>query len=93
MQRKLTITIDEAAYEGLYRKVGPRKIARFIEEIVRPYVLDADLDAEYQEMAPDEMRKRRPAVNRSIVRGSCRNSVSVVEEVGDARTRDEESDL
>ena len=43
MQRKLTITIDEAVYEGLYRKVGPRKIARFIEEIVRPHVLDADL--------------------------------------------------
>ena len=42
MQRKLTITIDEAVYEGLYRKVGPRKIARFIEEIVRPHVLDPD---------------------------------------------------
>ena len=36
MQRKLTITIDEAVYRGLYKKVGPRKIARFIEEIVRP---------------------------------------------------------
>ena len=58
MQRKLTITIDEAVYEGLYRKVGPRKIARFIEEIVRPHVLDADLDAEYEEMAHDEMRER-----------------------------------
>ena len=57
MQRKLTITIDEAVYEGLYRKVGPRKIARFIEEIVRPHVLDADLDAEYEEMARDEMRE------------------------------------
>jgi hypothetical protein len=58
MQRKLTITIDEAVYEGLYRKVGPRKIARFIEELVRPHVLDADLDSSYEEMARDEMRER-----------------------------------
>ena len=58
MQRKLTITIDEAVYEGLYRKVGPRKIARFIEDLVRPHVLDADLDSSYEEMARDEMRER-----------------------------------
>ena len=57
MQRKLTITIDDAVYQGLYRKVGPRKIARFIEEIVRPHVVDADLEV-YQEMAHDEARER-----------------------------------
>ena len=32
MQRKLTITIDEQVYEGLYRVIGPRKISNFIEE-------------------------------------------------------------
>lgn len=58
VQRKLTITIDEAVYEGLYRKVGPRKIARFIEDLVRPHVLDADLDSDYEEMARDQMRER-----------------------------------
>ena len=58
MRRKLTITIDEAVYRGLYKKVGPRKIARFIEEIVRPHVVDADLDSAYQEMAHDEARER-----------------------------------
>ena len=58
MQRKLTITIDEAVYEGLYRKVGPRKIARFIEEIVRPHVLDPDFDSEYEKMGRDETRER-----------------------------------
>ncbi len=58
MQRKLTITIDEAVYEGLYHEIGPGKIARFIEEIVRPHVLDANLDSEYEEMARDEMRER-----------------------------------
>ena len=61
MQRKLTITIDEAVYEGLYRKVGPRKIARFIEEIVRPHVVDADLDPVYEEMARDDEDRERDA--------------------------------
>ena len=58
MQRKLTITIDEAVYQGLYRKIGPGKIARFIEEIVRPHVIDAELDSVYREMARDEARER-----------------------------------
>ena len=58
MQRKLAITIDDAVYQGLYKKIGPRKIARFIEEIVRPHVVDADLDSVYQEMAHDEARER-----------------------------------
>jgi hypothetical protein len=59
LQRKLTITIDETIYEGLYRKVGPRKIARFIEEIVRRHVVDTDLDSLYEEMARDESRERK----------------------------------
>ena len=58
MQRKLTITIDEAVYEGLYRKVGSGKIARFIEDVLRPHVVDADLDPVYEEMARDEDRER-----------------------------------
>ncbi len=57
MQKKLTITIDEEVYEGLYRVVGSRKISRFIEELVRPYVLYADLEAAYQAMAQDEVRE------------------------------------
>ena len=57
MQKKLTITIDEEVYEGLYRVVGPRKISRFIEDLVRPHVLYSDLDAAYQAMAQDETRE------------------------------------
>jgi len=49
MQKKLTITIDQEIYEGLYAVVGPRKISRFIEELVRPYVIQPDLDAAYAE--------------------------------------------
>jgi predicted CopG family antitoxin len=54
MQKKLTITIDERVYEGLRTVVGQRKISHFIEELVRPHVLDEDLDAGYAEMARDE---------------------------------------
>lgn len=57
MQKKLTITIDEEVYEGLYRVVGSRKISKFIEELVRPYVTQQDLEAAYAEMAQDEARE------------------------------------
>jgi predicted CopG family antitoxin len=55
MQKKLTITIDESVYNGLYRVVGPRKISAFIEELVRPHV--TDLDDAYRAMAADEARE------------------------------------
>ena len=54
MQKKLTITIDEKVYEGLRNVIGQRKISHFIEELVRPHVLDEELDAGYAEMARDE---------------------------------------
>lgn len=54
MQKKLTITIDEHVYEGLHSVIGPRKISGFIEQLVRPHVMDDDLDAGYAEMARDE---------------------------------------
>jgi predicted CopG family antitoxin len=30
----MTITIDEAVYEGLYRRVGKRRMSQFIENLV-----------------------------------------------------------
>ncbi len=57
MQKKLTITIDERVYEGLYAVVGRRRISRFIEDLVRPHVLFPDLEAAYREMAQDEERE------------------------------------
>jgi hypothetical protein len=44
MQRKLTITLDETVYAGLHKVVGRRHISRFIEDLVRPHVLAADLE-------------------------------------------------
>jgi predicted CopG family antitoxin len=57
MQKKLTITVDEQVYRGLYRVVGRRRISRFIESLVRPHVVREDLMAAYQEMANDEARE------------------------------------
>jgi predicted CopG family antitoxin len=57
MQKKLTITLDEAVYNGLYAVVGRRRISHFIEELVRPYVLSQDLEAGYQAMAEDTERE------------------------------------
>lgn len=57
MSKKLTITIDDEVYEGLYRRVGRRKIGRFLENLARPHVVDADLEAAYRNMASDEARE------------------------------------
>ena len=57
MQKKLTITIDEHVYEGLYRVIGPRRISHFIEDLVRPHVMHPNLKAAYQQMAQDEERE------------------------------------
>lgn len=57
MQKKLTITLNEEVYEGLHRVIGRGSISRFIENLVRPHVVDTDLDAEYAAMAADEERE------------------------------------
>lgn len=57
MQKKLTITIAEEVYDGLYQIIGPRRISRFVEDLVRPHVVEQDLEAAYQEMAADEARE------------------------------------
>jgi len=57
VHKKLTITIEEDVYEGLRRVIGPRRISQFIEALVRPHVVDADLDEAYRAMAADEGRE------------------------------------
>jgi hypothetical protein len=44
-------------YEGLYRRVGKRRMSQFIEDLVRPHVVDTALDAGYQAMAADRVRE------------------------------------
>ena len=57
MQKKLTVTLDQEVYEGLREVIGPRKISRFIEDLVRPHVTKKDMYAAYKEMAADEVRE------------------------------------
>ncbi len=57
MRKKLTVTIDDKVYEGLRTVIGPRKISRFIEDLVRPHVLKKDMYAAYKEMAADQIRE------------------------------------
>jgi predicted CopG family antitoxin len=57
MQKKLTITVDEDVYEALHKVIGPRKISKFIEELVRPHVVLPNLESAYAEMAKDEERE------------------------------------
>ena len=57
MHKRMTITLDEAVYDGLYRTIGRRRMSQFIEELVRPHVLDTALDAGYQAMAADVARE------------------------------------
>ena len=57
MQRKLTITLAEEVYEGLWRRVGKRRISKYIETLVRPHVTDSSLNSEYKAMAADEERE------------------------------------
>jgi hypothetical protein len=57
MQKKLTITIDEEVYNGLHKIIGPRKISRFVQEIVRPHVVCPNYESDYAEMAKDKKRE------------------------------------
>lgn len=56
--RKLTITVEEDVYAGLQRRIGPRRISRFLNDLARPHVVENELDAAYREMAADEERER-----------------------------------
>jgi predicted CopG family antitoxin len=58
MTKKLTITVDDDVYEGLYSRVGRRRISRFLNDLARPHVSEQDLEAGYKAMAADEERER-----------------------------------
>ena len=58
MNRKLTITVSQAVYEGLHRTIGRRRISQFIERLARPHVVLQDLEASYRDMAADQVREQ-----------------------------------
>ena len=57
MRRRMTITLNEVVYDGLYRTVGKRRMSQFIEDLLRPHVLDTALDDGYRAMAADAERE------------------------------------
>ena len=57
MHKRMTITLDEAVYDGLYRTVGRRRMSQFIEDLLRPHVSGSALDAGYRAMAADSARE------------------------------------
>ena len=57
MQKKLTITLDEKVYRGLHSIIGRGNISQFIESLIRPHVVNKDLEAAYKQMAQDEARE------------------------------------
>lgn len=57
MHKKLTVTLDEQVYEALHKVIGRGSISQFIEDLVRPHVMDLDLEAGYRAMAQDEARE------------------------------------
>ncbi|OYT90920.1 MAG: addiction module antitoxin [Burkholderiales bacterium PBB3] len=58
MQRRMTITMDEAVYDGLMRVVGRGKVSQFLEALARPHVLDTALDEGYAAMRSDPVREQ-----------------------------------
>ena len=52
MQKKLTLSINAEIYEALHKMAGKRKIGRFIESLVRPYI--ESLDGSKERSAQDE---------------------------------------
>lgn len=57
MHKRMTITLDEEVYDGLYRMVGRRRMSQYIEDILRPHVTEAVLREGYQAMAADAGRE------------------------------------
>ena len=54
MQKKLTITVQQDTYDGLYRVVGARHISRFIEDLVTPHLAPAPVKEGWAALAAYE---------------------------------------
>lgn len=58
MQKKLTITINEVLYDGLHKIIGRGNISHFIESLIQPHLVDAEMEREYKRMAKDKKREK-----------------------------------
>jgi hypothetical protein len=51
MMRKLTISVDDEIYKGLYATIGRRKISRFLSDLARPHVSPQAIDDRAKRLA------------------------------------------
>lgn len=58
MHKKLTISVDETVYDALHRLVGRGNISRYIEDLLRPKLIEGDMEQGYREMAMDSEREQ-----------------------------------
>lgn len=58
MTKKLTISVSDELYEGLYAKIGAGRISKFIENIASPHVIDDKLIEGYRQMSLDKGREQ-----------------------------------
>jgi hypothetical protein len=76
MQKRMTITMDEAVYEGLVRVVGRRKISGFLESLARPHVVTDELAEGYKAMGQDEQREQEALAWSEALIGDSKGSAS-----------------
>ena len=53
MKTKLTVMIDDQVLRNLKKRAGARRIGQFIEEQLRPVLMDEKIDESYRAMAAD----------------------------------------
>ena len=58
MTKKLTVTVSDEVYKDLHKRVGRRRISRFIDGMAREHFMEKQLAADYAEAAADEERER-----------------------------------
>jgi len=56
--RKLTITVSEEVYKGLYANIGKGHISSFLNNLAKSHLIDEDIEMAYREMAMDADREQ-----------------------------------
>ena len=68
MHKKLTITLDDAVYDGLHAIIGRGKISRFLNDLARPHVVVEEMDDASGRKRPTKCRGRSLGVEQRIDR-------------------------
>ena len=77
MLKKLTINIESEVYDGLYSVVGAGKIGQFINDTIKPHVLEKSTEDEYKQMVMDEDRNREAEKWTELGKSTIRKSKNV----------------